>query len=72
MIDLVRQYGGDGAGAVDIPFTQDELAEISGTSRTTVNRVLSGLEVDGLVKVSRGHVVVPEPDRLRRRRRTSP
>ena len=72
LIDLVHQYGGDGAGAVDIPLTQDELAELCGTSRTTVNRVLSGLEVDGLVTVSRGHVVVPEPDRLRRRRRTSP
>ena len=72
LIDLVRQYGADGAGAVDIPLTQDELAELSGTSRTTVNRVLSGLEVDGLVTVSRGHVVVPEPDRLRRRRRASP
>ena len=72
LLDLVRQYGGDGDGAVDIPLTQDELAELSGTSRTTVNRVLSGLEADGLVTVSRGHVVVPEPDRLRRGRRASP
>ena len=72
LIDLVHQYGRDGAGAVDIPLTQDELAELCGTSRTTVNKVLRGLEVDGLVTVSRGHVVVPEPDRLRRRRRASP
>jgi CRP/FNR family transcriptional regulator, cyclic AMP receptor protein len=70
LIDLVDQYGGDGVAAVDIPLTQDELAELCGTSRTTVNRVLSGLEVDGLVTVSRGHVVVPEPERLRRGRRS--
>ena len=72
LIDLVHQYGGDGAGAVDIPLTQDELAELCGTSRSTVNKVLSGLEGDGLVAVSRGHVVVLEPDRLKRRRGVSP
>ena len=61
LIDLVRQYGGIRPGAVDIPLTQDELAELCGTSRTTVNKVLRGLEVDGLVTVSRGHVLVPDP-----------
>ena len=71
LIDLVRQYGEEGTGAVDIPLTQDELAELCGTSRTTVNKVLSGLETAGLVTVSRGHVVVPEPERLPRRRGAS-
>ena len=72
LIDLVQQYGGDGPGEVDIPLTQDELAELCGASRTTVNKVLSGLEGAGLVTVSRGHVVVREPDRLRRRRGAAP
>lgn len=67
LIDLSDQYG-DGSGAVDIPLTQDDLAGLCGTSRTTVNKVLRSLEADGLVTISRGHVLVPEPNRLRSRR----
>jgi CRP-like cAMP-binding protein len=66
LADLVRQYGTDGSGPVDIPLTQEDLAELCGASRTTVNKVLRGLEDDGLVTVSRGHIVIQEPDRLRR------
>jgi len=66
LIDLARQYGQDRPGPVDIPLTQEDLADLCGTSRPTVNKVLRGLEADGLVSVSRGHVVIPEPDRLRR------
>jgi CRP-like cAMP-binding protein len=71
LIDLVAQYGQDGEAPVDISLTQDDLAELCGTSRTTVNKVLRGLEADRLITVSRGHVLVPEPDRLRRRGATS-
>jgi CRP-like cAMP-binding protein len=67
LVDLVHQYGMDRSGPVDIPLTQEDLAELCGASRTTVNRILRGLEDDGLVTVSRGHIVIPEPDRLRRR-----
>jgi CRP-like cAMP-binding protein len=67
LVDLVAQYGGTAPGPVDIPLTQDDLADLCGASRTTVNKVLRGLEDDGLVTVSRGHLVVPDPDRLGRR-----
>ena len=67
LVDLVEQYGPDSTGPVDIPLTQDDLADLCGTSRTTVNKVLSDLEAKGLVAVSRGHVVIPDPDRLRHR-----
>ena len=63
----MQQYGADGAGPVDIPLTQEDVAELCGASRTTVNKVLRGLEDEGVVTVSRGHVVVAQPDRLRRR-----
>ena len=67
LVDLVHQYGDDRSGPVDIPLTQDDLAELCGASRTTVNKVLRGLEDEGTVTVSRGHVVIAEPDRLLRR-----
>jgi CRP/FNR family transcriptional regulator, cyclic AMP receptor protein len=66
LIDLARQYGRDRPGSVDIPLTQEDLADLCGTGRTTVNKVLRGLEAEGLVTVSRGHVMIPEPERLRR------
>jgi CRP/FNR family transcriptional regulator, cyclic AMP receptor protein len=69
LIDLAAQYA-EHDGPVDIPLTQDDLAGLCGTSRTTVNKVLRGLEADGLVTVTRGHVVIPDPDRLRPRRGT--
>jgi CRP/FNR family transcriptional regulator, cyclic AMP receptor protein len=65
--DLVRLYGRDQPGPVDIPLTQEDLAELCGASRTTVNKVLRGLEDDGLVTVSRGHILILEPGRLERR-----
>ena len=65
--DLVRLYGRDQPGPVDIPLTQEDLAELCGASRTTVNKVLRGLEDDGLVTVSRGHILITEPGRLQRR-----
>jgi CRP/FNR family transcriptional regulator, cyclic AMP receptor protein len=68
LVDLVHQYGKDRSGPVDIPLTQEDLAELCGASRTTVNKVLRGLEDDGLVTVSRGHIVIPEPERLHPRR----
>jgi len=67
LVDLVRHYGDGAPGPVDIPLTQEDLAQLCGASRTTVNKVLRGLEDDGLVMVSRGHLVIAEPDRLRRR-----
>jgi CRP/FNR family cyclic AMP-dependent transcriptional regulator len=67
LFDLVEQYGRDTTGAVDIPLTQDDLADLCGTSRSTVNKVLSDLEGKGLVRVSRGHVMIPDPGRLRHR-----
>jgi CRP-like cAMP-binding protein len=67
LLDLVDQYGDDGEGPVDIPLTQEDLAELCGATRTTVNKVLRGLEDEGLLTVSRGHIVIPDPDRLRRR-----
>jgi len=63
--DLVRMFG-DGAtdGEVSLPFTQEEIATMAGTTRPTANRALKVAEEDGLVRLARGRVVVTDPSRL--------
>lgn len=70
LLDLTEQYGDQGPGPVDIPLTQDDLAELCGASRTTVNRILRSLQEAGLVIVTRGHIAVPDPARLQLRHLT--
>ncbi|MDQ3240338.1 MAG: Crp/Fnr family transcriptional regulator [Actinomycetota bacterium] len=55
---------GDGAPETVIPLTQEELADLAGTSRATVNRVLRRAERRGAVRLSRGKVVVVDRGKL--------
>ena len=65
---LCDQYHVDGVHvATRIPLTQNEIADLGGTSRSTTNRVLQSLASDGVVALHRGHVDVVDPDALRRR-----
>jgi CRP/FNR family transcriptional regulator, cyclic AMP receptor protein len=59
----------DREGGVDVPLTQEELAELSGTSRSTVNRVLRQEEKRGTVSLRRGRTTVLDRDALARRAR---
>ena len=52
-----------------IPLTQEEIAEIAGTSRATVNRVLREEERRGVIELKRGRTVVLDPEQLTRRGR---
>jgi CRP/FNR family cyclic AMP-dependent transcriptional regulator len=54
-------------GPVDVPFTQDELASLAGTSRATVNRVLRLAEEAGAVSLRRGHIRIIDKDMVARR-----
>jgi CRP/FNR family transcriptional regulator len=58
--------GPDGAVRVPWPYTQSELAGMIGGSRQSVNRLLADLTDDGLVRLERDVLVVPDPDRLAR------
>ena len=60
---MARVYGDGGAGTM-IPLTQESLAELSGTSRATVNRVLKNLERAHIVARRRAAVVVCDPEAL--------
>jgi CRP-like cAMP-binding protein len=52
-----------------IPLTQEQLAEMAGTSRATVNRVLREEQKRGTVELRRGRTVVLDADEIVRRAR---
>ena len=52
-----------------IPLTQEQLAEMAGTSRATVNRVLRDEQERGTVELRRGRTVVLDADEIARRPR---
>jgi CRP/FNR family cyclic AMP-dependent transcriptional regulator len=61
LLDLADQHGvgqADGATRIDLHLTQDDLASLAGTTRETVNRVLSSLREQGLIQIERARVSV--------------
>lgn len=69
LVDVLRLYVADGEEGT-VPLTQEELAELAGTSRATANRVLREAEERGEVRLQRGRIAVLAPEELRRRWRT--
>jgi CRP/FNR family transcriptional regulator, cyclic AMP receptor protein len=55
--DLAELYG-DGGRHVVVPLTQEMLAELAGTSRETVNRILRDEERRGTLELQRGRTVL--------------
>jgi len=68
--ELAELYG-PAEGAV-IPLTQEEIAELAGTSRATVNRVLRVEERAGSIELTRGRTTVLDPHRLGSSARSEP
>lgn len=58
-----------GSAPVSIPLTQEELAQLAGTTRPTANRVLRSLEEEGIVLIERGRIAIVDPSGLARRAR---
>ena len=52
---------------LDWPFTQSDLASMIGGSRQSVNRLLSILVEDGLVRIEPEHLVITDVNELERR-----
>ena len=48
----------DRAGSAELPLTQEHLAEQLGVRRTTVTRVMAELQAKGIIRHSRGRVLV--------------
>jgi CRP/FNR family cyclic AMP-dependent transcriptional regulator len=66
---LVELSGGYGRADGEIPLTQEQLAELAGTSRATVNKVLREEQERGTVELRRGKTLVLQPEELARRAR---
>ncbi|MGH3874554.1 MAG: Crp/Fnr family transcriptional regulator [Pseudonocardiaceae bacterium] len=65
LVELTRVFGGKTAGGpVVVPLTQEELAQLAGTARPTVNRVLRATEEAGELRIERGRIVVLDPAAL--------
>jgi CRP/FNR family transcriptional regulator, cyclic AMP receptor protein len=69
LVELARLYGGDGGGEARVPLTQEELAQLAGTSRATVNQVLREEEKRGTLELRRGATLVRDREALARRAR---
>jgi CRP/FNR family cyclic AMP-dependent transcriptional regulator len=67
LVELARSH--EDAEAATVPLTQEALAEMAGTSRATVNRVLREEQKLGSVELARGRTVVRDLEELTRRAR---
>jgi CRP/FNR family cyclic AMP-dependent transcriptional regulator len=68
VVELANAFGGLEPGTV-IPFTQDDLAGLAGTTRQTVNKVLRECEDAGMLTLSRGRVTIVDGALLAKRAR---
>lgn len=66
---LLHRAAGAADGRVLLPGTQQDLADLLGVTRVTVNRALTRLRRDRLIELRRGTVVVLAPELLALRAR---
>lgn len=52
---------------VVVPLTQDDIAQLAGTTRPTTNQVLKRLEAQGVIRLARGRVEIVDVAVLRER-----
>ncbi len=64
LVELAGVYGSGSRDPVTILLTQEELAQLTGATCPTVNRVLRALEDDGLVEHQRGSLRLLDVDAL--------
>lgn len=69
MNDLSVIFGSDGQPSTEIPLTQDVIAELTGCTRPTANRVLRAGEEAGVIRMSRRQIEILDLDGIRRRAR---
>jgi CRP-like cAMP-binding protein len=68
LLKLARMYGPP-EGPAAVPLTQEEISEMAGTSRATVNRVLRNEQKRGTVELRRGCTIVLDREDVARRAR---
>jgi len=68
IVRMAREADADAHGEIHLswPFSQSELAGMIGGTRQTVNRLLSEFTAEGLIRIEKETLVVPDLDRLER------
>lgn len=71
LLDLAERFGTHGADGLHVhhDLTQEELAQLVGASRETVNKALADFAARGWLQISARSVLILDVDRLRRRAR---
>jgi CRP/FNR family transcriptional regulator, cyclic AMP receptor protein len=67
LLELAEMYGA--SPPIEIPLTQEDLAQLAGTTRPTANRMLRDAEQHGIVNTARGRIEVCDLETLRRKAR---
>jgi CRP/FNR family transcriptional regulator, cyclic AMP receptor protein len=67
LAELTITYGSSDAPASSVPLTQEVLAQLTGCTRPTVNRILRGGEQLGILRLEHGSVDVLDHNSLSRR-----
>lgn len=62
LVEAAEQWGGR-----TIPLTQQDLAELAGTTRPTANRLLRQSEREGMIELARARIRILDLDALRER-----
>jgi CRP-like cAMP-binding protein len=63
LVETARLYD-SGPDGVVLPLTQQDMAQLAGTTRPTANAVLRDLENEGLLRLRRGQIQVTDLSRL--------
>jgi CRP/FNR family transcriptional regulator, cyclic AMP receptor protein len=71
LLDLAERFGVPNSEGIQVnhDLTQEELAQLVGASRETVNKALADFAARGWIQLSAKSVLIIDPDRLRRRAR---
>jgi len=54
---------------IGVPMGQDEIAQLAGVTRQSVNKVLAKMQREGVLRIERGRLEILDLDELRRRSR---
>jgi CRP/FNR family transcriptional regulator, cyclic AMP receptor protein len=65
--EMTAVFGADGKPATSVPITQELLAQLSGCTRSTANRVLRAGGKVGVIDIKRGHIEILDLDALQDR-----
>jgi CRP-like cAMP-binding protein len=65
LVKLAAHRHAQDDGTIPLPLTQDDLASLAGTSRSSVARALATLRAEGVLVTAPRQIILVDPERLR-------